>query len=179
MGPTGVSDAAERIITTLLPSDEFDSTLRDELVRDAHRSIIAEERRLDPSDIAAVDAAIEDLRTRPIDRKLRGSGVAELLGRASNVTAQVLGQVHAALLVEMTLRGLRAVLYVVSVALRPTWRAIGAALTVVLGTGVLIAVGDVKSMPWMARLGWTVAAALTVLAILLAVVFLASIHRVA
>jgi patatin-related protein len=168
----GRLDAAERVITTLLPTDEFDRQLVAALVRDAHRAIIAEEIDIDHGDVAASDEALETLRTAAIDRTLRGPEVAGLLGRGAQVSADVLGTVQSALAVKVLLGFLRGMLVLIGSALRPTrWVLIGLGLAGV-AIAAAIAIAEAWSVHWLGRLGWVLAALWVVVVALGAVLFI-------
>jgi patatin-related protein len=153
----GRLDAAERVITTLMPTDEFDGQFVAALVRDAHRAIIAEEKDIDRGDVAAADEALETLRTAAIDRTLRGPQVAGLLGRSAHVSADVLGTVHSALAVKVLLGFMRGMLVLIGSALRPTrWVLLGLGLAAV-AIVVAIAIAETWTVHWLGRIGWVLA----------------------
>jgi patatin-related protein len=167
----GRLDAAERIVTTLLRPDEFELELIRGLVRDAQRAIIAEEKGLDPGDVAGADTALTSLQNDAIDRSLGGPRVSQILGRAAYVSAAVLGTVRSALATNVVLRFLRGFLISVGAAVRPSRAVLAATVGVAVAIAAIIAIGDATSAHWLARLGWTLAAVFLVLLALGVVIY--------
>lgn len=168
----GRLDAAERIIRTVLPADRFGEKLVAGLVEDAQRAIVAEEKGLPAGDTAAADAAIEALRTTPVDRTVRGPRVAGLVGRSLHVTAQVLAHAGGSVAVETVLGALRALLWTLALALAPTGRALLLVLGVNAAVAAVVAAGAAVPLHWLARTGWTLAAVVVVADVALLTVYL-------
>jgi patatin-related protein len=150
----GRLDAAERIVMTLLRSDEATEQLRKSLVQQAHRTIVREEFGLTTD--AEADEAIERLRTQDIERDLPPQELVPLVRRAIAVSGAVFGGIgagrDAGAVSRLVARVGGAAAGLAQAATRTPWWIIFPALA---PPALLIALGIVLGWPAAARIGWS------------------------
>ena len=152
----GRLDAAERIVTSLLPTDRYTEELRGELLRQAQLAIVAEElARAGSSE--EPERALARLASTEVSRTLEPSALLPVVRRSLRVTGALLGGREAAYLLTSPVRWLlvagEAMAAVAGAAV--TRLCVAAAGLLLAASVALVVVGATLDVPAAARAGWS------------------------